>query len=173
MSKSEVDQAVGKKMASFLDGAAVDSCDLTVADDGPPAVCISGRFTKPAAAVRVDDKMVLRPAIMSPICWSLADLGSGQRVFPLWFQAAWEEADTIRLNIPAGWEIDRMPAGAGSQGQFGSYLVAPARSGDQLTLVIHHTLDCKTVKGAALAEFRRFWAESRDRASQEAVLRRI
>jgi transglutaminase-like putative cysteine protease len=152
----------------------LDTCVLASIDDREPLVRIAGRFNKRSAAIRLEDRMALRLDFLRPMVVAMADLPKGaERKFPLWVPFSFEEIDTLRVTIPAGWEVATLPMDLSSADKYGSYSIACSQEGGEVVIVVFNQLAAGEYQGNRYADFIDFWSRARERLNQDIIFRKI
>ncbi len=173
-SPTELKEKIEQDIASCFRDVSIDTCSLTGMDETDPVVRICGRFTKPSAAIRLGDRMVLRLDFLRPIVTGLAEMPRGsERKYPLWVPLAFDEVDTLRLHVPAGWDVEELPPDVASPSKYGSYDLCCAREGDQVLIVVRNKLAAGEYQGERFNDFVDFWLRARERTSRDIVLKKM
>jgi hypothetical protein len=159
--------------ACFRD-VSLDTCALAGMDGVEPVLRLLGRFTKPSAAIRLEDRMVLRLDFLKPMVAAMAELPKGsERKFPLWVPFSFEEIDTLRVEIPAGWDVATLPMDVSSADKYGSYRVSCSQEGGNVVIVVRNELAAGEYQGNRYVDFIDFWSRARERLSQDIVFRKL
>ena len=173
-SRSELGEKVEEDVASCFRDVSLDTCLLVNIGEVDPVVTISGRFTKPSAAIRLEDRMVLRLDFLRPMVAGLAEMPRGtERKYPLWVPFAFEEIDTVRVRVPAGWEVAELPMDVSSPAKYGSYDLSCIRRDQSVIVVIRNRLAAGEYQGERFNGFLDFWSQARERTSQDIVFKKI
>jgi hypothetical protein len=173
-SPSELGERVEEDIAACFRDVSLDTCWLVGMEEVDPVVRISGHFTKPSAVVRLGDRMVLRLDFLRPMMAGLAEMPRGsERKYPLWIPFGFEEIDTLRIHIPAGWEVAELPIDAASPSKYGAYGVSCAQEGDAVVVLIRNKLTAGEYQGDRFRDFVDFWLQARERAGGDIVFRKL
>jgi hypothetical protein len=152
----------------------LDSCALEAVGEVEPLVSISGKFSKTGAAIRIEDRLVLRLDFLRPMVCALAEIPKGtERKYPLWFPFAWEEIDTLLVRIPDGWGVEKLPVGVSDMGRHGLYALSCEEHDGSVVAVLRNKLLAGDIQGHRLEDFVGFWTQARDRMNQEIVFRKL
>jgi hypothetical protein len=104
----------------------------------------------------------------------LAEMPRGsERTYPLWIPFAFEEIDTVRVHIPAGWDVAELPMNVASPGEYGSYGLSCARDGGDVVVVIRNKLTTGEYQGSRFDDFVDFWSKARERTCQDLVFKKL
>lgn len=170
----ELMEALEEDAVSCFREVSLDTCAVAGMDRPDPAVTISGKFRKPSAAIRLEDRMVLRLDFIKPMVAVMAELPrASERRFPLWVPFAFEEIDTLRIGVPAGWEVAALPMEVSSADRYGSYRFSCSREGRYIVAVVHNELEAGEYQGNRYKDFIDFWTRARESVSQDVVLSKM
>lgn len=170
---SELVETLEHDVGSCFRDVSLDTCALVGMDEVEPVVRIKGKFTKPSAAIRLEDRMVLRLDFLRPMVAGLAEMPRGSdRKYPLWVPFTFEEIDTLRVEVPGGWEVMDVPMDVSSSGKFGSYRLSCSREEDDVVVVIRNELAAGEYQGNRYTDFIDFWSQARERTSQDIILKK-
>jgi hypothetical protein len=173
-SATELGETIEEDIASCFRDVSLDTCSLVGMDEVLPVVRIAGHFTKPSAAIRLGDRMVLRLDFLRPMVAGLAEMPRGSdRKYPLWVPFAFEEIDTVRISLPTGWDVAELPMDVASPAEYGSFSLSCARYGGDVVVVIRNKLEAGEYQGDGFDDFVDFWTRARERTSQDLVLKKI
>jgi len=104
----------------------------------------------------------------------LAEMPRGsERKYPLWVPFTFEEVDTVRVHVPAGWDVAELPMDVASPSKYGSYGLSCVREGEDVVVVIRHKLAAGEYQGNRFNDFVDFWSLARERTSQDIVFKKI
>ena len=118
--------------------------------------------------------MVLRLDFLRPMVAGLAEMPRGsERKYPLWVPFAFEEIDTVKVQIPDGWDVAELPTDVASPGRYGSYDLSCARKGEYVVVVIKNRLAAGEYHGDRYSDFVGFWSQARERTNQDIIFRKI
>ena len=173
-SPSELGEQIEQDITSCFRDVSLDTCSLAGMEEVDPVVRICGRFTKPSAAIRLGDRMVLRLDFLRPMVAGLAEMPTGsERKYPLWVPFTFEEVDTVRVHVPAGWDVEELPMDVASPSKYGSYGLSCVREGEDVVVVIRNKLAAGEYQGNRFNDFVDFWSLARERISQDIVFKKI
>jgi hypothetical protein len=166
--------AIPDLVRSLVPEMKLDACGLVGMSASSGVVRVSAAYTVPSAATRVNDRAAVKLDFLRPRCCGLADIGTASmRRFPVWLPYGWAEEDTIHLDLPAGWQIERLPQDRVRSEAYGSYAFEYAVSGDRLTVVSRYVVRTGKVAVSELADFRDFWSEVRSIMGEDIILKAI
>ncbi|MFZ1947472.1 MAG: hypothetical protein WAW06_07975, partial [bacterium] len=173
MSGSDLRQEIEDMMRGYLGGAALDSCRVASLDKSALQCAVAADFEASSPAVVVGSNMVIRPDFVSSMLFEFVDMqGTSERRVPVCLPFAWVEADTMSLEIPAGWAIEKLPFTARSSDMLGSYSVSAAADSGKIVVVAERRLGCAEIGTDRFKEFVEFWTRAKQMAAQEIVLKR-
>jgi|GEM_PF-3371030 len=175
MTEEELRGALERAAKGYIRGAALQSCMLTDIESSPPCINAAASFNKQAAAVIIEDRMAVRLDFLEPSLLRLADefASTGERKYEVLFSYTWKEEETICIDVPTGWEIDRVPDSAEGSARYGTYSVMYSHTPRQVTVTRRFSLDRKAVGLKGISTFVDFWTEARGMAGREIILRKV
>lgn len=173
-SAGDLSRAVEEEVRDCLSDVTLDSCRVDAIDQSLPTVSLTCGFEKPSAAFQVESRLVVRLDFLRSMATELSAIPEGSgRTYPLWFPAGWEEADTVRIVIPPGWSVDRLPTEMKSENRYGSYGVNSFEDAGTVVIVAKYGLSSGEVPRSQFRDFTSFWAGARDGLGQEIVFKRM
>jgi transglutaminase-like putative cysteine protease len=171
--KDDTQREVEGEFRRYLSGVVLEGCEVVATKASPPAVVLLALYQKPSAAVRIEDKMALKLDFVSPPTLDLADIGAtAQRKCPIWFPYPWTECDTICVDVPTGWEVERLPVGSEQRGEYGYSQTSYARAANQVIVMRRYERGAGLVLPHEFEGFLEFWRQARDAATKDIVFRK-
>jgi hypothetical protein len=170
----EIEQGIRDAAQDYVVDGSVQDCKLSKLEEIPPGVTAVAQFNRPRTAFRLEDQMALRLDFLKPsLLRTAAEFeGADSRRYAVSFPYPWSEAETICVDIPAGWEVAAVPEAAESTGPWGSFRIEYALTGNQVIVSRDFSLKRETVGLDELERFIDFWKEARNLAGQELILKK-
>ena len=110
LSDAEQRRRVTDELRRILPTAAVNDSTVNFANSARSGgeQAISVEFTVPEFAPRTDKRLLLRPALLNHLDESL--MPALKRSNKVYFRYPWTESDEVTIEIPEGYELERIPS---------------------------------------------------------------
>lgn len=164
-------QWLSTSLARRVSGVTLDTVFAEGVNPVEDPLVLAYEFSVPAFAVRRDDRMILRPGMISSSVLPDHFRAAG-RVHPVRFQYGSVTEQEITLRLPAGWTLRPVRSHALAS-HFGAAGWEAAAGDSAVTFRSWHRFDARDIPPGEYPDFRKFLDEMRSRDEREVELVRV
>ncbi len=172
--RSDLDRAVKSEVGYYFTGADLDSCWLIDTDRRHLCATVAARFRKTKAATAIEDRLILSLDFVATSAFRLGEsLAGSSRKFPFWLTSGWEEADTIVVEIPEGWRLEKVSPAEYKDSRYGSFGFQAIPRADKVIAVMETKVKAGEVWPDEFDDLIKFWTEARNAQHVQLILKKI
>jgi Domain of Unknown Function with PDB structure (DUF3857)/Transglutaminase-like superfamily len=171
--ESEQRKMVEAFVAGYVGGLVFKGLKLENIDDYDQNVLMTYSFLAKDYGKRAGNLLLIRPRVLGEKILDLNQEKGKERKYPVEFNWAGLETDMFEIALPAGYEVDELPAPVDIKSPFGEYRSKVEVAGNNLKYQRNYQINTVLVAAERVEELKKFYRQIDDDERSSVVLRQV